>query len=183
VEDVHCNKLIQTSLPALPYIMESYKSSSGDDKYMADQTQIKKGIDDIINMDKDSTTFVNHISKLLPSNPSIDDQYAVHTISSTLQEVREELDEFEEDERHFKMTQEDDMERERKYGYVEPVVRMIGGIRVGALDIYYKRYQRDGTFIVKPELKTVYDTNEAIKQEYDELIKHGMYHGETIWSV
>jgi hypothetical protein len=183
VEDIQCNKLIQTSLPALPYIMESYKSSSGDDKYMADQSQIKKGIDDIINIDKDSTVFVNHISKLLPSNPHQDNQHVVNTISSTLQEVREELDDFVEEERQFKIEQEEDMERERQYGYTEPVARTIGGIRLGALDIYYKRYQRDGTFIIKPELQTLYNENETLRKEYDDLIKNGLYYGNVIWSV
>ena len=182
VEDVQCNKLIQTSLPALPYIMESYKSSSGDDKYVDEHPQIKKGLDDIMKIDKDSSTFVNQMSKTLPSDPQKDDQRIVHSISETLQEARENLDAFEEDERQFKMEQEEDQERERKYGYQEPVARTIGGVRVGALDVLYKRYQLDGKFIITNELKDVYGVDETITREYDELIKQCMYHGEVLWT-
>lgn len=179
VEDVQCNKLIQTSLPALPYIMESYKSSSGDDKYVDDQPQIKKGLDDIMKIDKDSSTFVNQMSKTLPSDPQKDDQDIVHSISETLQEAREDLVAFEEDERQFKM----DQEKERKYGYQEPVARTIGGVRLGALDVLYKRYQLDGKFIITNELKEVYGVDETVTQEYDELIKQGRYHGEVVWRI
>ena len=181
VEDVQCNKLIQTSLPALPYIMESYKSSSGDGKYVDEQPQIKKGLDDIMKIDKDSSTFVNQMSKTLPSDPQKDDQDIVHSIYETLQEAREDLVAFEEDERQFKMEQEEDHERERKYGYQEPVARTIGGVRLGALDVLYKRYQSDGKFIITNELKEVYGVDETITREYDELIKQGMYHGEVVW--
>ena len=60
---------------------------------------------------------------------------------------------------------------------------MIGGVRLGALDIFYKRYQRDGTLIVKSELQHGYETDETIQREYDDLIKNGMYHGDMVWCI
>ena len=184
VEDVHCTKLIETSLPAsLPYIMESFKCSSGDDQYVAEQPQIKKGLDDIMNMNKDRSTFVNHMCKILPSNPDDTDQHSNQTLTDTVEKAKTEIDEFEEEERQFKMQQEHDLERERKYGYQEPVARMIGGVRLGALDVFYKRYQRDGTLIIHKDLQEQYGIDETITHEYDELIKKGMFKGDIIWSV
>ena len=130
---------------------------------------------------KNNNKFVNQLCKTLPSNPDHNDQPIIDMISSTVQEAKEDLEEFEEEERHFKMEQAEELERERKYGYKEPVARMIGQVRVGALDIYYKRYQRDGTLIVKPELQHLYDTDVTIQQEYDELIKNGLFHGDVVW--
>ena len=179
VEDVQCNQLIQTSLPAsIPFILESYKSSSEDE-----QTHSKKGLDDIMSLGKNNSTFVNQLCKTLPSNPHTNDQHIIDCISSTIQEAKDELEEFEEEERQFKNEQEDDLERERTYGYKEPLVRMIGGVRLGALDIFFKRYQRDGTLIVKTELQQLYETDEAIQHEYDDLIKNGMYHGDMVWRI
>ena len=174
VEDVQCNQLIQTSLPpSIPFIMESYKSSSGDE-----QTDSKKGLDDIMSLGKNNSTFVNQLCKTLPSNPHTNDHSIIDCISTTIQEAKEDLAEFEEDERQFKMEQEEDLE---KFGYQEPVARTVGGVRIGALDIYFKRYQRDGTFIVKPELQALYDTDESIKNEYDDLVRNGTFHGDVVW--
>jgi hypothetical protein len=174
VEDVQCNQLIQTSLPpSIPFIMESYKSSSGDE-----QTDSKKGLDDIMSLGKNNSTFVNQLCKTLPSNLHTNDHQIIDCISSTIQEAKEDLEEFEEDERHFKQEQEADL---AKFGYQEPVARTVGGVRVGALDIYYKRYQRDGTFIVKPELQVLYDMDETIKNEYDDLVRNGLFHGTIVW--
>jgi hypothetical protein len=179
VEDVHCTKLIETSLPAsLPYIMESFKCSSGDE-----QPQIKKGLDDIMNMNKDRSTFVNHMCKILPSNPEDTDQQSNQTVTDTVEKAKTDIDEFEEEERQFKMQQEADLERERKYGYQEPVVRMIGGVRLGALDIYFKRYQLDGTLVVHKDIQEYYGIDETITREYDELIKKGVFQGDMVWSV
>jgi hypothetical protein len=179
VEDVQCNQLIQTSLPAsIPFILESYKSSSEDE-----QSHSKKGLDDIMSLGKNNSTFVNQLCKTLPSNPRINDHQIVDSISTRVHDAKEEIKEFEEEERQFKMQQEEDLERERMFGYKEPVVRMIGGIRIGALDIFFKRYQRDGIVIVKPELQQLYESDETIRREYNDLIQNGMYHGDIVWSI
>ena len=176
VEDIQCNQLIQTSLPtSIPLILESFKSSSEDE-----QTESKKGLDDIMSLGKNNKKFVSQLCKTLPSNPHTNDQHIEESISTVVQEAKEDLAEFEEEERQFKMEQEVDLE---KFGYQEPVARTIGGVRLGALDIYFKRYQKDGTIIVKPELQTLYDKDVTIRQEYDELITKGMYHGERVWKI
>jgi hypothetical protein len=175
VEDIQCNQLIQTSLPSIPLILESFKSSSEDE-----QTESKKGLDDIMSLGKNNTKFVSRLCKTLPSNPHTNDQCIEESISTVVQEAKDDLTEFEEEERHFKMEQEADLAR---FGYQEPVVRTIGGVRLGALDIYYKRYQRDGVLIVKPELHTLYDEDDTIRREYDDLITKGLYHGERVWTL
>jgi hypothetical protein len=133
-----------------------------------------------MSLGKNNSTFVNQLCKTLPSNTLTHDHQIIECISSTIQEAKEELAEFEEDERQFKMEQEADL---AKFGYQEPVARMIGGVRLGALDVLYKRYHRDGKFIVTNELKDVYGVDDTITREYDELIKNGVYHGEVVWKI
>jgi hypothetical protein len=60
---------------------------------------------------------------------------------------------------------------------------MIGGVRLGALDIYFKRYQLDGTVVVHKDLREQYGVDETITREYDELIKKGVFQGDMVWSV
>ncbi len=183
VEDPYCDSLVKSTLPALPHLVDSYKSSTFDKKYNPMQPMIKKGMDDIMKMDMDRSGFVNQLCRRLPSTLDGTTELEETDVHTQLIQVREEVDAYDKEEQQEKHDIKQQEEHERVYGYVEPVARMIGGVRLGALDIFFQRYQKDGTLKVHPSLLDVYGTDDTVTHEYDELIQYGRFHGERIWNM
>lgn len=182
VEDPYCDSLVKSTLPAIPHLVDSYKSSTFDKKYNPMQPMIKKGMDDIMKLDTDRSVFVNQLCRRLPSTP--DEANELETsVHEQLIQAREDVAAYVEEEQQEKQEIKEQEERERIHGYVEPVARMIGGVRLGALDIFFQRYQKDGTLKIHPSLLGLYGTDETVTHEYDELIQYGRFHGERIWKI
>lgn len=58
VKEITCNKLIHASLSAIPYIMNRYQTSNGDDTHKSEQTEINTGRTKLCKIDTDRNKFV-----------------------------------------------------------------------------------------------------------------------------
>jgi hypothetical protein len=174
IEDPNCMTLHSIFLPSLREIKNLFRDCINSPSFLHKQ-ELHKGFLDILSVLENGTTFQSQLSKILPSIKGKD------KVSSQEDDTTKEKKQFCKKIYSGMKTEIEDKDPQRPFPEEEkPVPLFIGGVSLGKLHSYYKKYQDHGIYAIPSILKECIETNPSVEKEFEMYVKQGLVHGKKV---